>query len=82
MIKIVIKPPTTDDEWCVISGSVYVDTVCRLMEEYRGHNITQVLERAANTMHQILFSCNKKFPGKAKQACCYESTFQKTFRVP
>ncbi|KAK8403938.1 hypothetical protein O3P69_000178 [Scylla paramamosain] len=63
-------------------GSMYVDIVCRLMEQHRGHNITQVLERVTNTMHQILFSCKNKFDGEAKQACCYESTLQKTFRVP
>ncbi|MPD05125.1 hypothetical protein E2C01_100853 [Portunus trituberculatus] len=66
----------------LVAGSIYVDTVCRLMEEHRGHNITQVLERVNNTMHQILFTCKKKFSGEAKQACCYESTLQKTFRVP
>lgn len=63
-------------------GSMYVDTVCRLVEQHRGRNITQVLERVTNTMHQILFSCRNKFDGEAKQACCYESTLQKTFRVP
>lgn len=59
-----------------------MDTVCRLMEQHRGHNITQVLERVTNTMHQILFSCDEDFAGEAKKACCYESTLQKTFRVP
>ncbi|XP_042238966.1 caspase-12-like [Homarus americanus] len=63
-------------------GSVYVDTVCRLLEQHRGHNFTQVLERVCNKIHQILFSCHEKFPGEAKQACYYESTFQKTFIVP
>nr|XP_045599531.1 uncharacterized protein LOC123758837 isoform X2 [Procambarus clarkii] len=63
-------------------GSVYVDTVCRLLEKYRGDNITKVLERVSNKMHQILFSCNKEFKGEAKQACFYETTFQKTFIVP
>lgn len=63
-------------------GSVYVDTVCRLMEQHRGHTITEVLECVTNAMHQILFSCEEKFAGSAKQACCYESTLQKIFRVP
>lgn len=66
-------------------GSVYVDTVCRLLEKHRGVNITEVLEKASNKMHQILFSCasgGTNFQGEAKQACYYESTFQKTFRVP
>nr|XP_053652830.1 uncharacterized protein LOC128702564 [Cherax quadricarinatus] len=63
-------------------GSVYVDTVCRLLEQHRSDNITQVLERVCNKMHQILFSCNEKFEGEAKQACYYESTLQKTFIVP
>nr|XP_053655100.1 uncharacterized protein LOC128704097 [Cherax quadricarinatus] len=63
-------------------GSVYVDTVCRLLEQHRGDNITQVLERVCNKMHQILFSCTEKFKGEAKQACYYESTLQKTFIVP
>lgn len=65
----------------VVAGSVYVDIVCRLMEQHRGHSITQVLERATNRLHQILFSISK-FDGEVKQACCYESTLQKTFRVP
>ncbi|KAK7074645.1 hypothetical protein SK128_015821 [Halocaridina rubra] len=63
-------------------GSVYVDTVCRLLEEHKGANITQVLEKTCNKMHQILFNCEEQFSGEAKQACFYESTFQKTFNVP
>ncbi|XP_068216783.1 uncharacterized protein [Palaemon carinicauda] len=63
-------------------GSIYVDTVCRLLEKYRGKNITTVLEKANNKVHQIIFSSKDNFEGKAKQACYYESTFQKTFIVP
>ncbi|KAK4298433.1 hypothetical protein Pmani_029225 [Petrolisthes manimaculis] len=64
-------------------GSLYVDYVCRLLERNAGHNLTLVLERVCNKMHQILFSSNEsKFEGEAKQACYYETTFQKTFVVP
>ncbi|XP_064111661.1 uncharacterized protein LOC135219136 isoform X2 [Macrobrachium nipponense] len=65
-------------------GSVYVDIVCRLLEKHRGENITTVLEKANNKVHQIIFTHEdkEKFKGEAKQACYYESTLQNTFVVP
>lgn len=64
-------------------GSVFVDTVCSLLEENQGENITQVLEGVSRLIHQIVFrSEENKFVGESKQACFYESTFQKTFLVP
>ncbi|KAG0710305.1 Caspase-14 [Chionoecetes opilio] len=64
-------------------GSVFVDTVCSLLEENQGENITQVLEGVSRLIHQIVFKSDEdKFVGESKQACFYESTFQKTFLIP
>ncbi|XP_045118276.1 uncharacterized protein LOC123508576 isoform X2 [Portunus trituberculatus] len=64
-------------------GSVFVDTVCSLLEGSQGENITQVLEGVSRLIHQIVFKSEEnKFVGKSKQACFYESTLQKTFLVP
>ncbi|KAG0728819.1 Caspase-14 [Chionoecetes opilio] len=64
-------------------GSVFVDTVCSLLEENQGENITQVLEGVSRLIHQIVFKSDEdEFVGKSKQACYYESTFQKTFLIP
>lgn len=63
-------------------GSVYVDTVCRLLEKHRGENVTTVLEKVNNKVHQIIFVNKDEFEGEAKQACYYESTLQNTFIVP
>ena len=60
-----------------------MDTVCSLLEENQRENITQVLEGVSRLIHQIVFmSEENKFDGESKQACFYESTFQKTFLVP
>ncbi|XP_063840332.1 uncharacterized protein LOC135089062 isoform X2 [Scylla paramamosain] len=64
-------------------GSVFVDTVCFLLEENQGENITEVLEGVSRLIHQIVFKSEEnKFDGESKQACFFESTFQKTFLVP
>lgn len=65
------------------SGSIFVDTVCCLLEERRGQNLTVVLEEVCRRIHRILFNSDEgKFEGSAKQACFYESTLQKTFIIP
>ncbi|XP_042206631.1 uncharacterized protein LOC121855632 isoform X2 [Homarus americanus] len=72
-------------------GSVYVDCVCSSLKEHCGKNITQVLEEVCQKIHRIVFYSEEKktseekekeFEGNAKQACFYESTFQKTFIIP
>ncbi|CAL4122104.1 unnamed protein product, partial [Meganyctiphanes norvegica] len=65
-------------------GSIYVDRVCNLLkqEENRGRNITEVLEETAEELHQILFSEENISDLHLKQGCKYESTLQKTFKVP
>ncbi|KAK3895311.1 hypothetical protein Pcinc_000957 [Petrolisthes cinctipes] len=68
----------TDDK-----GSIFVDTVCCLLEERGGQNLTVVLEEAFRRIHRVLFISNEgEFEGSAKQACFYESTLQKTFLIP
>lgn len=65
------------------AGSVFVDTVCAQLEESQGQNITQVLEAVCQVIHQIVFCIEEREDlGSAKQACFYESTFQKTYLVP
>ncbi|KAK4298435.1 hypothetical protein Pmani_029227 [Petrolisthes manimaculis] len=68
----------TDDK-----GSIFVDTVCCLLEERCGQNLTVVLEEAFRRIHRVLFISDKgEFEGSAKQACFYESTLQKTLLIP
>ncbi|XP_050691802.1 uncharacterized protein LOC126983220 isoform X2 [Eriocheir sinensis] len=64
-------------------GSVFVDTVCAQLEESQDQNITQVLEAVCQVIHQIVFCIEEREDlGNTKQACFYESTFQKTYLVP
>ncbi|XP_069947989.1 uncharacterized protein [Cherax quadricarinatus] len=64
-------------------GSVFVDVVCSLLEEYCGENITEALVEASRIIHQIIFKSNdNSFEGFSKQACSYDSTLQKTFIIP
>lgn len=66
-----------------LTGSVFVDVVCAQLQESQGHNISEVLEAVCRIIHQIVFrSEENKFVGESKQACYYESTFQKTYIVP